>query len=162
MLRKLLTEPFALVLTCSSIHAPFLALSTARDAVGTRQVGGAQVNVNRKVSSLVTRPEAKLGVAGLEAAMSIDSSILRALGHDDKPHKFTTCVVQAAEALEERVARSRKLQVCQHVDDGGEGAHVEVASDKVDVLLQHVGVQTSKKRGRGVRFFFGCNIVDMN
>ena len=156
-------EPFALVLPCSSIHASLLGLSTARHAVGARQVEGAQVKVNGKVSSLVTRPEAELDVVELVAAMSIDSPLMRALGHDEEPRAFTTCVVQAAEAPEERVARSRKLQVCQHVDDGreGEGAHVEVATNEVDVVLDHVGVQASKKRGRGIALF-GYNVVDTN
>ena len=72
--------------------------------------------------------------------MSIHS---RALGHDEEPRAFTTCVVQAAEAPQERVARRRKLRVCEDVTDSGEGAHVEVTSDEVDVVLQ--GVKTSKK-----------------
>ena len=38
--RKLLAEPFALVLASCSIHASLLSLSAARDAVGARQVGG--------------------------------------------------------------------------------------------------------------------------
>ena len=73
LLRELLAEPFALVPTSSSIHAPLLGLSTARDAVGARQVGGAQVKVNKTGSSLVTGPEAKLGVVELVQATSIDS-----------------------------------------------------------------------------------------
>ena len=43
LLRKLLAEPFALVPTRSSIRTPLLGLSTSCDAVGARQVGGAQV-----------------------------------------------------------------------------------------------------------------------
>ena len=98
LLRKLLAEPFALVLSSSSVHAALLGLSTACDAVGARQIGGAQVKVNRKVSCLVTGPEAKLGVVQLVAAMSVDSPFIRALRHDEEPRAFTTCVVQAAEA----------------------------------------------------------------
>ena len=47
---------------------------------GARQVGGAQVKVNKKVPCLVTGPEAKLGVAEPVAAMSVDSPFIRALG----------------------------------------------------------------------------------
>ena len=39
LLRKLLAEPFALLLSSSSVHAPSLGLSTACDAVRARQVG---------------------------------------------------------------------------------------------------------------------------
>ena len=145
MLCKLLAEPFALVLSSSSVHAALLGLGTARDAVRAKQVGGAQVKAKRKVSCLVTGPKAKLGVVELEAAKGVDSPFMRALGHDEEPSAFTTCVVQAAEAPQERVAGLRKLRVCEDVTDSGAGA--QVTSDEVDVLLHHVGVATSKKRG---------------
>ena len=92
---------------CARTCAPLLCLSTARDAVGARQVGCAQVKVNRKVSSLVTRPEAKLCVVEHGTAMSIDSPFIRTLGHDEEPRAITTCVVQTAEAPQERGDRDR-------------------------------------------------------
>ena len=67
--------------------------------------------VRRKVSCLVTRSKAKLGVVVLAAAVSVDSPFVRALGHDEEPCTFTTCVVQAAKTPQERVARRRKLRV---------------------------------------------------
>ena len=39
-------------------------------------------------------------------------------------------------------------RVCEDVTDSGEGAHVDVTSDEVDVVLHHVGVETSKKKER--------------
>ena len=60
---------------------------------------------NREVSRGV------LGVVVLVAAVSVDSPLLWALGHDEEPHAFTTCVVQSAETQQERVAKRRKLWV---------------------------------------------------
>ena len=127
MLCELLAEQFALVLTRSSIHAPLLGLGTARDAVRASQVGGAQVKVNTKVNSLVTGSKSKLGVVVLVAAVSVESPFIRVLGHDEEP---CPCVVQAAEAPQERVARRRKLWFCEDVTDSGEGAHVEDVEDE--------------------------------
>ena len=93
--------------------------------------------------------------------MSVDSPFVRALGHDEGPRTFTTCVVQTAEAPQGRVARRRKLRVREHVTDSEESAHVEVTTDEVDVMLHHVGVERAEKRGRGVALF-GHNIADMD
>ena len=51
---KLLTQTFALVLASSPFHATLLR--AACDAVGARQIGGAEMEGNRKVSCLVTGP----------------------------------------------------------------------------------------------------------
>ena len=57
--------------------------------------------------------------------------------------------------------RRRKLRVCELVTDSGEGGHVEVAPNEVNVVLHHVSVKASKKRGRDIALF-GHNVVDMN
>ena len=78
--RKLLAEPFSLVLAKCSVHASLQSLSVASDAVGARQVGGAKMRVDRKMCSLVAGPEAELSVVEFVAAVSVDSPFTRAPG----------------------------------------------------------------------------------
>ena len=131
LLRKLLAEPFALVLSSSSVHAPLLGLSTACGAVGC-QASWWCASEGKQESELFgygARSQARRCRTCIVAAMSVDSPLIRALGHDEEHRAFTTCVVQAAEEDPQgRVARRRKLQVCEHVTVSGEGAHVDVAS----------------------------------
>ena len=59
-------------------------------------------------------------------------------GHDDKTRVFTAGFVQAAEAPQER-----------DVTDSGEGTHVEVTTDEVDGVVDHVLTQ-AQESGRGL------------
>ena len=86
----------------------------------------AQVKEDRKVSRLVAGPESKVGVVEFVTAMCINTPLTRALWHDEKPRAFTTRIVQGTETPLVRVARCRKLRVCEHVFNFGECAHVEV------------------------------------
>ena len=50
------------MLACFSFHAPLLSLFTARDAVGAREVGGAQMEEDGKVDGGVATPKCEVCV----------------------------------------------------------------------------------------------------
>ena len=50
------------MLACCSIHALLLSMYTAHNAVGAREVGGAQVKEDGKVGRGAAGPKSKLGV----------------------------------------------------------------------------------------------------
>ena len=109
-----------------AVKHSLLRLFTARDAVGTRQVGGAEMEENRKVRCLVTGSKAKLGVVVLAAPLSVDSPFIWAFGHGEEP--------RASQGLRIRHQRWKK------------GTHVQVTAKKVDVVLDaHM-----KRRSRSV------------
>ena len=99
---------------------------------------------------------------GVEFAtvMGIITSFIRALGHNEKPCAFARRVVQGTETPQWRVARCRKLRVCEHITNSGECAHVEVLSNEVDVVLNLVSAQSSEHVSGGIAFL-GHNIVDV-
>ena len=92
-------SPLALVFASGTIHAPLLSLCTARDAFRTKEVGNAEAKENKKVSLLVTGPEAKIGVVEFVAAMCFDTPFIPTLWHDEDLRAFTTRVVQGTDAL---------------------------------------------------------------
>ena len=48
---------------------------------------------------------------------------------------------------QERVARCREFWICKHITNCGEGAHVEVTTDEVDGVLDHVSMEAVQERG---------------
>ena len=88
----------AFILACFSFHAPLLSLLTARNAVGAREAGGAQVKEDGKVGRRVAGPKCKICVVEFVTTVRVNMPLIRALGHDEKPCAFATQVVQAAEA----------------------------------------------------------------
>ena len=54
--------PPSFILACFSFHAPLLNLFAARNTVGAREVGGAQVKKDGKVGRGVAGPESEISV----------------------------------------------------------------------------------------------------
>ena len=132
---------------------------TASVAVGAREVGGAQVKEDgRKVGRGLAGCKSKIRVVEFATPMGINSPLVQALGHNEKPCAFTTRIVQGTETPKKRVARCRELWVCKHVTDSGESTHVEVATNEIDAVLNHVSVKTSEQVSGGI-VFLGHNIV---
>ena len=132
------------MLGCFPFHAPLLRLYTARNAVGAREVGGAQVKEDGKVGRGVAGPKCEVCVLEFVTAMGINTPFTRALGHNEKPCALATRVVQGTETPQLRVARCRELSVCERITNSGECALVEVPPNEVDVVLKHVSVKTSE------------------
>ena len=85
-------------ITSSTVYGPSLGPGTACDAVRARQVGGAQVKVNRNVSCLVTEPKATLRRCRTCGSRERRVSLLAGAWHGEESRAFTTGVVQAAES----------------------------------------------------------------
>ena len=66
----------------SALKPSLLRLLTAHDAVGARQVGGTEMEENRKVSGLVTWSKAKCSVVVFVAAVCIYTPLIWTLWHD--------------------------------------------------------------------------------
>ena len=73
------------MLACFSFLAPLLSLFIARNAVGAREVGGAQVEEDGKVGGGVARPKCEVCVVEFVTAMCVNTRFIRALGHNEKP-----------------------------------------------------------------------------
>ena len=112
------------------------------------------MNQGRKVGCQVARTEAHVGIVNLTGAAGVDPPGVRVPRRGDDARAFTTGLVQAAKAPQERVARRRKLWVWEHVTHSGEGAHVDVATDEV------VLTKALQERGRSVTFL-GDFVVEM-
>ena len=65
-----------------SFHAPLLSMLTARNTVGSREVGGAQVRKDGRVCRGVAGPESDISVVEFAPAMGINTPFTRALGHN--------------------------------------------------------------------------------
>ena len=56
---------------------------------------------------------------------------------------------------------AKKLWVCEHITNRREEPHVETTSNEVEVVLQHVCVQSSEHVSGGIAFL-GHNFVDVD
>ena len=68
--------------------------------------------------------------------------------------------IQSTQSPQAWMTRGWKLGIGKNVADRGEGAHVEVTTYEVDLVLQHFGVKELEKLS-GCVTFLGHNIVDM-
>ena len=142
MLPQPLAKAFAFKPARRLLHAALLCL------VAAHEVGDTEMKESRKVRCQVARTEAQVGVVKFVAAEGVNPPCVRVARHDDEARTSTTGVVQAAKATQERVARSRELWIRKPVTDSGEGAHVEVATDEVDGLQDHVLTKALQERER--------------
>ena len=93
-------------------HAVVFVRSTPGDVVVmAREVDDAKVKEDREVRSLVTRCKTKISVVELAAAMRIDPPCVWTLGHDEETRTVLASFVQATNAPQESIARSRELWV---------------------------------------------------
>ena len=152
---------FAVVLASGSLHATVLGLGTACDLAGTREVGDTEVESDREVRGQIAWRETEVCVAKRAATVSLDSPRVRAPGHDEEASAVFVRLVKATNAPHVSSARRCKLGVGEHVTINGEGAHVRVPSNEIDVVLQHVGVEPTQE-GSGCITFLGNFVVDMD
>ena len=80
-------------------------------------------------------------------------------GHDEEASAVFVRLVEATSAPQASIARGRKLP--DHVTHNGEGAHVKVPSNEINMVLQHVGVESTPEGSRCVTFL-GNFVVDMD
>ena len=140
---------------------PPLSVCTAGNAVRAREVGGAQVQEDREVSSGVTGPKSKICVVEFVTAVGINTPFIRTLGHDEKAYTFATRVVQRTETPTRASCQVPQNSCSLKTSPTVENAlMLKSPPDDVDVVLHHVSVKASKKRGRGVALF-AHNIVEM-
>ena len=59
------------------------------------------------------------------------------------------------------IGKGCTLRVREHVTDSGGGAHVEVATDEVNVVPRHVSVEAAQEECGGITFL-GYFVVEKN
>ena len=120
---------FALVNTVvvgrGSLQATLLSLGTARDAVGAREVGDTRVKGSEQSGHEVRNQGKRCHICGSHVHQP-------SIRMDEKACAVFARVVQAT--------RSHELRVRKYITHRGEGAHVEVTTDEVNVVLHHKGV----------------------
>ena len=88
-----------------AFHSSLLCMFAAHDAVGARQVGGAEMKKHRKVSGLVTGSKGKRSVVKLVAAVCIHTPLIWAPGHDEEPSALTVLLFQRTKPPQKRITR---------------------------------------------------------
>ena len=76
-----------------AFHSSLLCMFAAHDVVWTRQVGGAEMKKNRKMSSLVSRSQAKRSIEKLQQ-LCASTRHSYGLGHDEEPSALTALLFQ--------------------------------------------------------------------
>ena len=127
----------------------------ARDPVGARDVGDTEVKENREVRSLVTRCETKIGVVEFVAAMCINPPFVRTLGHDEKAWTTPCKSRRGNQCPKEGITKSYELRVGEEVAHRGEGAHVEVPYNEINMVLHHISIS-------GIVAFLGNFFVNVD
>ena len=135
----------------SALKLSLLRLFTTHDAAGSRQIGGTEMKETRKVSSLISRFQAKRSIVKLVAAMCIHTPLVWTLWHDSSsaPSPHWNELPGAGNSVSEDTSPTAE-----------EGTHVKVTANEVDIVLPHVSRKTLEKLG-GCITFFGHNIVSV-
>ena len=105
--------------------------------------------------------EPEVRVVERVASMLVYSPRLRAPKHGEEVSAVLVRLVEATNVPQVSTAKGRKLRVREHVTDSGEGAEVEVPSNEINMVLQHVGVEPTQKGSRCITFL-GDFVVDMD